>query len=300
MERASTANGSFRDRFYTPRVAHALTSPLAIALFALGALVGFLLLGWVGLVLGPVAYAVRIALAVPRNHAERIDPFAVNEPWRQFVSGALHSQNRFRGAVDAMRPGPLRDHLADIGARVDAAVAEIWHIAQQGQAMAHARAAIDSTQIRSDLDRATRTGESGTNPKVEALQAQLASVERMDRVIAQVKGRLELLGARIDETVTRAIEISLQAGSPDSLDPTGADVDGIVTELESVREALAATNPGSELPTFPTPSTSPATDDAGMAVVDPRNDDIDPVTRPAPPAPPPARPSGDDAPPSTP
>jgi hypothetical protein len=59
----------------------------------------------------------------------------------------------------------------------------------------------------------------------------------MDRVLADTRSRLQLLDARRDESVTRAIELSVQSG-PEDLTGLGDDVDGIVTEMEALRQAL--------------------------------------------------------------
>jgi hypothetical protein len=61
-------------------------------------------------------------------------------------------------------------------------------------------------------------------------------------VIADTRNRLMLLDARLDEAITRTIELSVQADSGAALDPSVADVDGIVGEMESVRQALEATS----------------------------------------------------------
>jgi len=59
---------------------------------------------------------------------------------------------------------------------------------------------------------------------------------------------LRLLDARFDELVARGVEVSIGTGDTDVL---GNDVDGLVTELESLRIALEETNaadgaPGSD------------------------------------------------------
>jgi hypothetical protein len=56
------------------------------------------------------------------------------------VREALDAQARFDRAVAGADRGPLRDRLAEIGARVDDGVAECWRIALRGQELEEALA----------------------------------------------------------------------------------------------------------------------------------------------------------------
>lgn len=235
---------SFRDRFYSPPVARAVTSPSGILATGVGAAAGILVFGPFGALAGLLAYGIRVAISIPRaGKGERIDPFAVNEPWRQFVQHALASRTRFSEAVRTMQGGPLRDHLADIGSRLDEGVEECWRIARRGQLLARARSQVNDAEIRRERDQlVAETGgppqEGSTQARtLEALESQLATAERMEAVLADTRSRLQLLDARRDESVTRAIELSVQA-APEDLGGLGDDVDGIVTEMEALRQAL--------------------------------------------------------------
>ena len=53
------------------------------------------------------------------------------------------------------------------------------------------------------------------------------------------RDRLRLLDARFDELVARTVEVSVGSGDTDVL---GNDVDGLVTELESLRIAMEETD----------------------------------------------------------
>ncbi|MCU1453940.1 MAG: hypothetical protein JWN46_2086 [Acidimicrobiales bacterium] len=239
----------FRDRFYSPPVAHAVTSPTGILAFGAGAAIGIVALGPFGAALGLLAYGIRVALAVPSaGKGERIDPFGVNEPWRNFVVGALLARTRFGKALTTMRPGPLREHLTEIGGRIDDAVDEVWRIARRGQLLADARKQVDDTNARWQLQQLQTTSSSQPDPSgtaaqtAEALQSQIATAARMDGLLSETRSRLQLLDARLDESVTRAIELSVQADTPSQLDPLVQDVDGIVTEMEALRQALDDTD----------------------------------------------------------
>jgi hypothetical protein len=237
---------SFRDRFFTPRVARAMTSPLGILLagagVALGIVVGLPVVG--AAAIGAAAWAGRVAAAVPRRAAgARVDPFALGEPWRRFVQDALQAQRRFNDAVKRARSGPLRERLREIGQRVSTGVEECWNIAQHGQAMTEARSQIDDRETERELAELVRTSppwgpDSPTQRTVDSLQAQLASVQRMDRVIVDTRDRLRLLDARLDESVARAIELSVQATDVADLRGLGSDVDNLVGEMEALRQGL--------------------------------------------------------------
>jgi hypothetical protein len=242
-----------------------MTSPVALIAAAAGA--GVVLLGGLPLVVAPLGAAVgwtaRVALAVPRGgRRERIDPFTLGEPWRRFVQGALQARARVSEGARRPPPGPLRDRLGEIGERVEVAVHEVWRIAQRGHALSQARRNLDPDAIRRQLAQLEAAGptvdevgppdalasyEPGTiepvasphDATLRALRAQLETVERMDRVIDDSHARLRLLGARLDEAVARMLELSVHhAGDPASLGGLGADVEGVVADMEALRQAL--------------------------------------------------------------
>jgi hypothetical protein len=238
---------SFRDRFLTPRVARAITSPLGILLAGGGAAAGILLglpvLG--AAVIGAAAWAGRVAVAVPRNkRAANIDPFALKDPWRRFVQEALRAKSKYDQAVKRVEAGPLRDRLAEIGERMDAGLDNCWHVAQQGQALADARAGIDDTSTQRELAEVVQSSNqawaanSDTQRTIESLQAQLASVKRMDDLIDDTRTRLRLLDARLDEAVARAIELSVRATDVTDLGGLGDDVESLVGDMEALRQGL--------------------------------------------------------------
>ena len=100
--------------------------------------------------------------------------------------------------------------------------------------------------------------------QAQSLQAQIATADRMDATIKDTVDRLRLLDARLDEMVTRAVELSTEADSSADVVGLGADVDGLVTEMESLRSALedtdqiAADEPGAQQQQPPPTATGPA------------------------------------------
>lgn len=217
---------------------------LVVGAFALSPLVG---IGAAIVALaGAAAYGGRMLLSGPHDQGrrDRPDPFAVHEPWRRFVSDALDSRRRFHDAVTGMATGPLHDRLAEIGDRLEDGVDEVWRIAQQGHTLTEARPRVDVDRVRrqlaaiEDQPEETRPPGSRAHQTADALRAQIASAERMDTVVADAEDRLRLLDARLDETVTRAVELSTGAGPSIGAGAVGGDIDGLVTEMEALRLAL--------------------------------------------------------------
>lgn len=244
---------SLRDRFFTPPVARAITSPSGI--LALGAGTGLGILtgggGIAAVALGLLAFAGRVGLAIPRApQAERIDPFTLAEPWRRYVQDALQAHTRFREAVASARPGPTQDRLRQIDERVDTGVREVWRIACRGHDLVDARRRLDPDAIRRDIAATEAKASqpwaaaSTTQRTMESLQAQLATLERLERVIADADSRLRLLNARLDEAAARTIELSVEASDASDLGGLGDDVDQMVDEMEALRQAIEETGGG--------------------------------------------------------
>ncbi|MGI9023742.1 MAG: hypothetical protein ACR2HV_11050 [Acidimicrobiales bacterium] len=234
------------ERYRNAATARAITSPSAILLAGVGtsaAVLGGIPLAGAALV-GAACWAGRVALGLPRQaKAERIDPMAVREPWRTFVREAVSARDRFDRAVRGADPGPLRDRLSEMAARVAVGATECWRVAKRGNALDAAVAELDIDGIRAQLDRCEE--DSARSPERselvatgKALRNQLESAERLAAVAAGARDRLARIDAQLDEAVARALELSLQAGDAGDLAPLGSAVDDVVGELESLRQAL--------------------------------------------------------------
>lgn len=238
-----------------------MTSPSAILLagggVAVSIVAGLPLLAAAGV--GAVAWGARVAFAVPRApRREHIDPFALSEPWRGFVRGALQAQARFDRTVHAAKAGPLRDRLAEIGERVKTGVSESWQVANRAQDISTALEQLDTRDARAKLaaleqDTSQPSGRSSESRSrtEESLRAQIASAERMDAVVNDAQDRLRLLDARLDEAAARAVELSVEA-SDEGMLGLSSDVDDVVTDMEALRQALEETG------TPPAPPATPA------------------------------------------
>ncbi len=237
---------SFRDRFLTPKVANAATSPSAIVAVGAGAAAGILVgLGPLGAVLGGVgAWVVRLLAAVPRDpNRSTVSPRELAQPWRGLLEGVLDARRRFDDALRGVREGPLRERLGDLGRRLDVAVAEAGRVASAGNLLQQGRGRIDTRAIQLELDSARSYGEQGGNAQVvRSLESQLASAARLDATIHSTWDRLRLLDARIDEAVTRTVELSVTQAETGELLGLDTEVDSIVDEMESLRQAIEETS----------------------------------------------------------
>ncbi len=245
------ATRSFRDRFYSPAVARALTSPSGILSLGAGAAIGLLATVGTGGLIVPVAaivggalgYGGRVALAIPgKDKAERIDPLGVKEPWRHAVKDAMQARDRFAEAVKSFQPGPLQDEMATMADQFDEAVAECWRVAKQGQVVTDARRRIDDREVNWEYQQAVHAVRTAQPTETQArtlaaLESQLATAARMDALVAGTRDQLALINARLDESVTRAVELSVSNRLADAADLED-DVGAIVDDLESLRMAI--------------------------------------------------------------
>ncbi len=241
------------ERVRTRAVAEAVVSPSAIVLAGAGTALGIATgLGPLALIAGAAAWAARVAFAVPRRPAgERIDPYQVAEPWRRFVLDAQQAQRKFDGVVARARSGPVQARLQAVGRRIGDGVSECWRIARQGDSLDDALRHLDEQHVYNELlevqDERRRTSgnasaEQSLGRTQAALEAQLASGRRLRSVADDARNRLRLLNAQLDEAVARSLEISLSAGDVSQLGPLTDDIEGVVGELESLRQALEETS----------------------------------------------------------
>jgi stress response protein SCP2 len=240
---------SWRERIFSVPVARALTSGSGLGLAGAGAVAGGagaaaagipIVLGAVGL--GGAAWLGRAAVAIPGQRGEKIDPFTLREPWRHFVRDAMASHETFQQLVRRTPEGPLHDRLAEIGERLEEGLRECWRIASRGDNLREARLAIDDGAVRAELASLHgphAAGDPASRARLaEALQSQVDAADRLDRVIDQTYNELRLLDARMDNAVARALEISVSATDQAAYGHLGAEVDGLVDDLEALRQGL--------------------------------------------------------------
>lgn len=212
-----------------------------VALLAGTGLVGIIVLAllcWLGGAAGAFFIGRRGGRILPE---ERIDPFAIGEPWRFFVRDALTARNRFDAALRSTKPGPLKDRLATIRVSVNDGVRECWEVAKQAQQIAEARKALDVPGLRRRLER-LEDRDADTTATEGSVRSQLESAGRLDAVLTDVTAKLEVLEAQLTEAVTRAIEVAALAGHDDDLSGIGVSVEEVVDNLEALRLALVETS----------------------------------------------------------
>lgn len=233
---------AFRDRFFTRQVARTITSPSAILLAGAGTAAGILVGAPVvaAAAVGAAAYAARVALAIPRQPRSPVDLSQLRDPWRTFVADAVDACNRYQRALATADPGPLRDRLGEVGRRLETGVEESWRIARRGMQLEGALGQLDDPDdVRERLARARRGGDERI---VASLEAQLESTRRIADVAAQARQRLQLLDARLDEAVARAVELAVSADDARAVSGLGTDVDAVVGDMEALRQALEETH----------------------------------------------------------
>ena len=192
--------------------------------------------------MGIAAWAGRVFFAVPRGRpTDDIDPYRLIDPWKSYVLAAQGAQQRFRRTVDTAQAGPLRERLTEVVGRFDDAVRECWRIARRGHDIDGVLRTLDVATTTRQLAQARTLPASTTNQAtVASLEAQLGSAQRLSNVSQDAQSRLRLLDARMDELVARVAELSVSAG--DDLGGLDSDVDNLVSEMESLRQALDETN----------------------------------------------------------
>ena len=237
-----------------------MMSPLGIVLAGAGAAVsivaGLPLVAAAGV--GALAWGGRVLAAMPKDApSARIPAGQLSEPWRGYATQAEESKRHFDRVVASVAAGPLRERLQQLSARLDEGVEESWRIARRGHEIVGAIGQIDTASAQTELAELKRGvgRRQPTSAQVQtrqALEAQLASAGRLAALADSSRDRLRLLDARFDELVARAVEVSVGGGDSDVL---GNDVDGLVTELESLRIAMEETDraAGGDLTSLPSP-----------------------------------------------
>ena len=189
--------------------------------------------------------------ALERASSDRVDPFAVGEPWRRYVQSSQSARTRFASAVDAAPSGPLRDRLKSIGERINEAAREIWVIAKDGHTLNGALKAISATEINSRVGAATEALKGAAPERLASLQASLdsaiarqQSAQRLSAQRTSLEDRLRELDGKLDELSARGIELSV-SGSTSEVDPSfdtlRSDVDSVIVEMEALRQAMEET-----------------------------------------------------------
>ncbi len=251
------------------RLAKVAVSPSAGIAAAAGAGLGVLLdphTFVLAVVLGVGAWAARIGVGMFRGWRRRlptvdIDPWAVPEPWRQYVRQAVDARQRFDQALAQWQPGPLRDRLVSLQPQIRRSAHEVFAVARQGAVLDGSAIGVGggsgkrptveqlSTELRTVQEEerrqdATGAPDDGSLARTEAaVAAQLRAATGSRAAAAEALDRLRLLTARLDEAVTSLLSLGVvQSSSRDdpSAAVTGSSVDAVVDELTALHEGLIA------------------------------------------------------------
>lgn len=245
----TTRKRSLRDLVFTRRVATRMTAPVATLGAGVGAAVP-IALGVPVWLAGVSAMCVWVGVVVPevlasRHPREQVDTTPLPEPWASFVAEAEDAAERYRRAIAGLPDGAVADRLDEIGHRVTDGVNECRRIARRGAALDAATHTFEDPQV---LTSRLRALDNASDPTTEAtraaLQAQLDSAARVKATRDEVKAKLQLLDARLDEAVARAVELAV---GTETLDHAAAGslsttVDAVVSDMESLRQAVEETS----------------------------------------------------------
>ena len=158
-----------------------------------------------------VAFAGRSAMKKAASiDARRMDPFTLTDPWRSYVQDAQSAQSRFGRVVATVEDGPLKERLGDIQGRVGDGVTACWRIAQSGH---------QTHKLVLQV--------AGTDSE---------SVTRMRAKENETRDKLAALIKQLDESVARAAELA--TGQATAVDSVADDVNGVVSDLEALRQAV--------------------------------------------------------------
>ncbi len=232
------------------RLAGAATEPVAIVAAGAGSAVGIVAGGGIlgAAVLASVGWSLAVVIPAVSNarapSEEPLDVADLREPWQDFVADAQEAQKRFRTALATAPAGPVHDRLQRIGERVARGAQEARRVATRGQSVDDVRRNIDTFGIERklrDLEDEPSTSPDRTRT-VDALRAQLAAADRLDRVLTEAHSRLRLLAAHLGEAVARSFELAVRSDGVGDLGDMSEDLDDVLEEMEAVRQALDDTD----------------------------------------------------------
>jgi len=232
-----------RDRFYTPKTARAILSWRILPALAIGIALALTSGPVIGLAVGLTLYAGLVGLAMPKApDRPRIDPFTVQEPWRQFVQGAQRAEAKLHDTIDGASDGPVKDRMRSVGNKLDHGLDETWRIARRGHEIDQAVHRLDPTALRSKLEslqlRQASTPTDDLSATIESVESQLASIDRLKEQSTRTANTLRLTQTRLDELATRAAEVGIGTADTDAYEH---DVEDLVIELEGLRQAVEET-----------------------------------------------------------
>jgi hypothetical protein len=171
----------------------------------------------------------------PPDPLAEVDVAAAPRRFSGAVAAALDARRRYGEIVASTKPGPVRDQLTALSARVDEGVAAVWSTVTRAGEVERTLAALDPDRVTWEYKDAKRNG--ADEELVAVLHQRFTSVQRLLNSLDDTDARLRLLDARLGAAVARAAEVSVSA-SGDGTAAVAAELDGVVTGLTTLRAAL--------------------------------------------------------------
>lgn len=238
---------TLKDRLFRRSTADLMTGPGGILAAGGGAAVAIVTgLGPLAAVAaGAAAWAGRVGVGLARRplvtEQPKLQRPTLREPWARYADEALASRDRFHETAEGAG-GAAGERMSAMTERIDRGVEAIFSVAARAQVLEDARRQLDPTSALSDLESLRADSTAADRPAVrrtiESLEAQVSAAQRVDAELVDTADQLGLLDARLDEAVTRAVELSVQ-GSPD-LAGLDREVDDMVLDMEALRQAIHA------------------------------------------------------------
>jgi hypothetical protein len=156
------------------------------------------------------------AVVFRRRRAERSESAvpAVPAAYAPVVAAAERAGTQFTELVEAMAPGPLRDRVAAMQARVDAGVLAVRRSVDRAVTLERNIALLDPDRVTAELKVARREG--ADEATVATLAERFASTQRLLNALDDLRRRLPVAEARLGTAVARAVELSVLAPSASS------------------------------------------------------------------------------------
>ena len=170
------------------------------------------------------------------SRIERIDSFALSEPWRRYVSAAQSAQRRYSEIVAATASGPLRSNMESITRQV-----RTWRRGVLADRQARRSSSTTRTQSsRSSVAAGALRSVRPTMRPESSLQAQLDSAERIRGSPRRHRPAAAIAATRASASCSARRPKS--ASGSDRTSELGSAVDDVVTQLEALRLAVDEVN----------------------------------------------------------
>jgi hypothetical protein len=227
----------------------------------------------VGAWLSGAAFALRRSFRRGRRAPSvTIDPWALPEPWRQYVRQAQTTGQQFDQALEQWREGPLRERLLTLRPLVVSAVEEVWSVARRGASLSGVPAAgggaarrqlgAELQQVQAERMRVDPSSDDAEllATREAAIAAQIRAARKSEDAAGEAADRLRLMTAQLDEAVTRVLTLDRSPGGevdPDSVDAFAPALQGLVQQIQTLQDGLRsieAPSPSATAADGPVPS----------------------------------------------